>query len=457
MRGEFLKASGARLFAVAAIFASGLANLKLYGHFFTPDVYGIMVVALQLIGYLPMLDGGFRMATNRRLLAADPGQRQSLILFSQEIYSWLLAAGLFVGAILMAGYSLLRRSDIGGTDTSLLFLTLGACGAFSMFANAQANLLLGLGAQATMSVINGISALLGVGALAAALITGWDLWAFPFSVLISGIATYGLALIFLRLRGVSLPLLRFSLDTPFRRIFEDIRRDAWPAFRSQLAILLVFSSDLIIASFFCASAELAIYAIVSRVLGIGRGFLQVFNESAWPFVAAQGKGIDRLQDIIIRANSWIYGLSAGGLVVLLPEFVSWYMGPQWEPSATICWLFVLRFLVIGAAGPASYFLFGKGDFHSVARCTEQELLLSIILSLILGPVFGIAGIATAYLVGTSGGTLLPFWIAYARVQSLPLGRLLLGVWLRATAGFAVGCLTGNLLKDVLSFVIPVAS
>jgi len=438
MRGEFLKASAARFFSVGATLASGLVSLKLYGHFFTPDIYGVMVVALQLIGYLPMLDGGFRMATNRRLLAADSNERDHLLIFSQEIYSWLLLLGLAAGTLLMSGYAFLPHARPGGDWTLPLFIALGCCGAFAMFASAQAGLLLGVGAQAAMAVVAGISSLLGVMALAAALSLGGGLWAFPISILFSGISTYGLALVFLHSLGLKIPLLRFTLNREFRRLFDEIHRDAWRAFRSQISIVMVFSMDLVIASFFCKPAEVAIYGVVSRVLGIGRSFLLIFNESAWPFVAARAHGVDRFQDGIVRANAWLHGLAGGGMAVLLSEFVTWYMGPEWRPPTIIVWLFVVRFVIIGVAGPASYYLLGKGDFRSVAKCTEYELLACVGLSLALAPKFGLVGIATGFLAGTIGGTLLPFWIFYARQRGVALAPLLALTWMRVAVGFAAG-------------------
>lgn len=452
MRSEFLKASAARLFTVAATFASGMANLKLYGTFFTPDVYGVMIVAVQLVGYLPMLDGGFRMATNRRLLAAPQEAKPPLILFSQEVYSWLFLLCLTIGAAAMGVYAV--RPHAGGIGSQpLLFPAMGVCGAFSVFAGAQAGLLLGLGAQAAMCVVAATSALLGVGALAAALYSGLGIWAFPVSIAGSALSNYILAYLFLRRTGQHIPPFRLTFSTEFRARFVEIGRDAWLAFRSQVAILLLFSSDLIVASFFCKPADVAIYGVVSRILSIVRSFLQIFNESAWPFVAARAHAMDRLQEGLVRANGWVYGLAGGGLIATLAWFVSWYMGAAWEPPAFLCWLFVVRFLVIGSSGPAAYYLLGQGDFHNYARCVERELLLSVAFSLALGPFFGIAGIAVGYLLGTAGGSLLPFWVIYAPLQNQKASKLFLGTWLRIAAGFAAGLLAGKYLLHVSSGIL----
>lgn len=452
MRGAFLRASGARFFAVAATLTSGLVNLKLYGHFLTPDIYGVVVVALQIISYLPMLDGGFRMAVNRRLLATgESSERRALTVFSQEVYSWLLVLGLMAGAILMAGYASFPRSHVSGHSTALLFLAMGCSGALSMFAGAQAGLLLGLGRQAEMAIISGINALLGTGVLAAALWTNTGLWAFPISQLAIAAATYGLAIGLLRPRRNSIPLLKFSLGEKFWCLFRDIRREAWPAFRSQTSIVLLFSSDLILASFFCKPAEVAIYGVASRVLGIIRSFLQTFNEASWPFIATHAQKFHRLQDWITHVNSLLYGLAGGVLVALLPGFITWYMGSSWQLPAILCWLLVARFLVIGISAPASYYLIGKGDFRNIARHTEYELISGVTLSLLLGMSHGLLGIAVGYLLGTAGGTLVPFWWHYAKLRERTLTSLLRTAWALTLLGFIPGWLCARFLSAYLPF------
>ncbi|MGC1479950.1 MAG: oligosaccharide flippase family protein [Chthoniobacterales bacterium] len=435
MRGEFVKAAAARLLAVVSGLVGGLVSLKLYGHFLTPSAYGIIAVALQVINYLPMLDGGFRTATNRRLLACEPDERQSLVLFAQTVYSWLLLLGLVCGTAAMLGYAVIRGDQSAWSPQ--LSLLLGLVGAVSMYAGAQAGLLLGLGSQALLGIVNGIATLTGVAALAGSFSLGLGLWAFPASIACSATMTYSLALLFLQGRGIEIPPLRFKTDTQFWRRFRVIRGEAWGAFRAQVSILFLYSADLIVVSFFCDPAEVAIYGIASRFLTIGRGLLQVLNESAWPFVAAKTVGSDRFHDGLIRVNAWLYGLAGACAAIALPIFISWYVGKAWRPSSSLTWLLVIRFLVVGLANPPGYYLFGRGKFSRIAVLTERELFLSVAFGLVLGPLWAANGVALAFLIGTTAGTLFPYWNAFAQEREQGVAGLLIAVWWRAATTFSL--------------------
>jgi O-antigen/teichoic acid export membrane protein len=443
MRSEFFQAAGARLFSVVASLASGLLSLKLYGHYFTPDDYGLIVVALQLISYLPMLDGGFRTTTNRLLLAtSEERTRQALVEFSQTIYSWLLMVVLVVGGLGLGAYGLLAGHS--GQFGSLFFTTLGITGALSVFANAQAGLLIGLGAQASMAVIAGASALASVGALAVGLSLGCGPWAFTASLTATALTTYCLTRLRLSRFSIFVPWIRFGISADFWLRFHELRNDAWHAFRSQVSIVMLFSSDLVLVAIFCSPADTAIYGVLSRLHSIARGFLQSFNEASWPIVARRAAGIEKFQNWLLRTNGWIYGFAGGGLLVASPWFIGWYIGDAWKPSPLLNGLFVARFLIMGASTPASYFLLGAGEFRSIARCCEREVATALGLGAALGFFLGSSGVALGYLLATNAGTFLPLWIIYARRQGDSLVPLLLQSWLRICAGFATAALGWHL-------------
>jgi len=439
MRSEFFQAAGARLFSVTASLVAGLLSLKLYSRYFTPDVYGLIVVALQLISYLPMLDGGFRTTTNRLLLAtSEDVTRKALIEFSQTLYSWLLIVVLAVGGVGLGVYGLFAgHSEKFGP---FFFAVLGIAGALSVFANAQSGLLIGLGAQTSMAVIAGVSSLASVGALAIALSVGSGSWAFVASLATSALTTYALARLRLSGFGVLTPWLHFGISAEFWIRFHELRHDALRALRSQVSILLLFSADLILVAIFCSPTETAIYGVLSRLHSIVRGFLQSFNEASWPIVARRAAGIEKFQTWLVHTNGWIFGLAGGGLLLLGPGFIGWYMGTAWLPSPLLNGLFVARFLIIGSSTPASYFLLGIGDFRSIARCCEREVAAALALGGIFGAWLGSPGIALAFLLATNAGTFLPLWIIYARREHLSLAPLLLGSWMRISSGFFIAAL-----------------
>src|SRR3989442_77748 len=68
MMSSYLTALVARVLAMASNMVCGIIALKLYGHL-SPAAYGVVGVALTIMGYLPLLDGGFRTTVNRAVLA----------------------------------------------------------------------------------------------------------------------------------------------------------------------------------------------------------------------------------------------------------------------------------------------------------------------------------------------------------------------------------------------------
>src|SRR5689334_977732 len=84
----FFKSYITRLVATASALITGLASLKLFKHYLVPESYGAMLMALQVVNYLGLLDGGFRTYINRELLAStDEAERSRILSHSQRFYS----------------------------------------------------------------------------------------------------------------------------------------------------------------------------------------------------------------------------------------------------------------------------------------------------------------------------------------------------------------------------------
>jgi O-antigen/teichoic acid export membrane protein len=450
MRSDFYRAAATRLFMVAATLLAGLLNLRLCAAYFSPAAYGSVLVALQLLAYLPVLDGGFRTAINRRMLAAEGEETGSLLSFGQTLYTWLLGPALLIASLGLVGYGLLLEMRHSGIAPSLpFFLALAGAGTAAFFSQAQINLLLGLGAQASMWVLIGANSLLNVAFLALFLNAGLGVWAFPISLALAAVLIYGAGFFLIRVRCPGITLFSLKMTPIFWQNFHSLRKDAWQVFQSQIAILLLFSIDIVLVGILCSPTDAAIYGLLSRLFTIMRGFLQSFSEAAWPILAKRAHQDERFNEWLLHGNSWIYGLAGGGMAILAAPFIQWYMGAAWRPPALLCWLFVARFLIVGASSPASYFLYGVGDFRSLSRCCNRELLLATILGVLLGYSYGMTGVAIAFLLSTSAGTFVPLFAIYARRRNIHLSQILCQVWLRISLNFGLASLVFYLLKKAI--------
>ena len=444
----YLTALSARVFAMASSLVCGLVALRLYRHL-APEAYGVVLVALTLIGYLPLLDGGFRTTLNRMLLTESRAEeRRKLLRFGQVFYSWLGLGVCLLALILMTGYAYTARGRESGQSLAF-FMSLGLGGALAVVSSIQAGVLVGLQAQASFFLINALSSWVNLGALWLVLTRGGGVWAFPISTLCSVLCVYPLAIFLIRQREPEVRLFGFQRDPDFWRAFRGLRSDAWHCFRSQVSIVVLYTIDILLVGFLCSAADAAIYGVLSRIFAILRGFLQSMSEISWPMIAQRGSGNQQLNHLLNRMNAWAVGSVTGALCFTLAPFCGWYLTASWMPEEHWVWLMAARFMVTSLAAPAAYLLYGTGDFRAISRYLERELLAGCILAVVLGPLFGVAGIAGAFLLSTGLGTLFPIFQAYVKRTGDSLPATLFETWTRAAAGLTISILCTKLALGLL--------
>jgi O-antigen/teichoic acid export membrane protein len=433
---------------VTALIA-GCVSLKLYSRYIPVEVYGVVVVALQILGYLPFLDGGFRTTTNREILANGTREgKLRMIRFGQTFYSHFTLLLVPLSLLLMAGYSLTPNVTHAG-QPRLFFLTVGLTGAIFLLAWAQIELLIGLGEQASFFLMNVVSSGGTLGTLWLCLHLGLGIWAFPFSTLGGTCAYYPVAVWLIRRKEPAIQFFCFHAGAEFWEDFSRLWRDALSCVRQQVSVLFLYSLDLVMVGLICGSAkDAAIYAIVSRLIGLLRSMLQATAEAAWPLVA-QTNGTDHLfAAFLLRSNGWTMGGAAGAVLLTLRPFLSLYMGAQWAPPQILVVLLTGRLLITGIGAPASYLLMGAGHFKTVARYTQRELIAATFLGMLLGGKFGMIGVAAGFLAATAFGSLSPFFYAYGRSVNRSGGLFMWQAWWRGATACAV---SGSVAAILLPF------
>jgi O-antigen/teichoic acid export membrane protein len=434
MNLEFGRAVACRVTAVAAAFACSVLSLRLFSQHLSPSIYGIILVASQILAYLPLLDGGFRTVTSRRLLAErDGGKRRELLNFSQTFYSWFGAVALGAAAISMLLYSVLSAARIehqGG-----LFLAMGVVGALSIYSSAQIGLLVGLQAQAQAYLLNAAASVVALGALWLAFQGGAGVWALPISGLASTLVSLPLAVGLIKRRDSAIKMLRFGFGSEFWALFRELKAEAFACFRTQINVLFLYSLDLIIVGILCTPQVLAVYGVLSRLLNVLRSVLQSLSEVFWPVVAQHGLVHEGFNTFLMRINAWAYGSVAGALSLTLLPFCRWYLGEAWTAPASLFYLLLARFLISGLSAPSNYALYGLGEFRVINRYVERELIAAVATSVFLGSLYGSHGVAAGFLAASLAGTGLALIHAYSLRTNESAFANLWRVWSRALAGF----------------------
>lgn len=446
MKSDFLEAVACRVFATASSLVAGLISLKLIGDHLVPEVYAGVLVAMQVMACLPLLDGGVRTVSNRRLLiSTEGGARERLLRFGTVFYSRLTPVALGVAALLMGAYALTPAGRAVG-EPMTYWLAVGAMGALTVFGGAQAALLVGLGRQTWYFLVSGAAAWVMVLVLWAGLRLGAGVWAFPLAGLTAWVAVLPLTVWLIRRRTPGFVWWRFQPDADYPALRKELKADAWACFRSQLATLLLFTLDVVLAGVVCgATKEAAIYGVLARLFGIVRSLAQAASEVAWPLVAHDAVGTQVLAGFVLRANAWVYGATLGGMVLTVGPFVGWWMGADWTPAPTVVGLLAARLLITGVSAPAAYYLIGQGDFLSLAKLVERELAVAVAVAVAAGLAWGVNGVAAGFLVATAAGTLLPILARYARSAQQPPGRLAGQLWWRALLGLVVSIAVATML------------
>ena len=437
----------AKIFATGVAIVSGLVTLKLVAEYLTVTQFGLFMVAAQLLAYLPFFDGGLRMVINRELLAGTEESRHRFLGFAQRFYSWFGLMLAPVVILMMTIYWLTPNANRAG-EPLILFIAIGLSAALQVFAFAQANLLVGLQSQGTLFWLTGISNLAQLFLLFVGFKMGFKLWAYPFANALGFLLFWPLIALVIRQKEPKLRLLDFRLDQDFWQKFRSLRSSALNSFLSQIAILLLFTVDLIIVGMVVSLEEAAVYALLVRVLSIVRSFIQSIGEVSWPVLAKNSSGNRKLSRVVLHLNAWIYGSVGGALAVFLLPLLESYMGSgKWVGSDLLFSLLLARFIIVGLQSPAGYFLISAGKFGVLARVMWRELLAALVLSGIFLVWHGI-GVALGFLISTAFGTMYHIFAAYAQsLDQKPL-TIISSVWSRALAGGAASLLMAWLILPI---------
>lgn len=430
----------AKIFATAVSLFAGIVSLKLVSEYLTLSQFGLFMVAAQLLAYLPFIDGGLRTVINRELLAGTEETRRKLLEFSQTFYTWFGVLLLPLVTLVMVIYWATPNAARSG-EPLLFFIAMGFSVALLVFAFAQANLLIGLQSQSTLFWITGLSNLLQLVLLFLGFTMGWQLWAYPFANTAAFLLTWPLIAFSIRRAVPGLKLVNLLLDSEFWAQLRSLRHAAWHSFLSQVSIFLLFTVDLVIVGLWVSLPEAALYALLLRVLGIAKSFIQSVAEVSWPLLAGNAAAGGAMSRVLLNLNAWIYGAVTAIMAIFLLPLLSWYMGNEWVASETLLFLMLARFLIVGIQSPAAYFLIALGKFAVLARALWRELLVAVVLALLLLP-WGAIGVALGFLASTVMGTGYRIPAAVARSYEQSAILLLSSIWCRALAVGAITLLAG---------------
>ncbi len=449
LRSIFIKTVFWRILGAGSWVLVSLLTLRLFRAYLSKDHYGLLSVALMILGCLPVFDGGFRAAINRKLLAsATDVERRSWLRFGLRLYSRLGVLILVVGVIFMLLYSL--TPNAAGLRLPLLFyVSLGSSAALVVMSYAHLQQLTGLGLQRQGFIIQTAMAWVTFLVLWLALKWGAGTWSFVFSTVIPQLLAIAASVH--RIRDFcpqGSRILDFAWTHEDRSCLQEVKVQSAGLLRMQIWTLLLYSGDVIMVGWIWTGSQVAHYVLAANLFAKLKSLLQSADEAVWPLLAAKSGNGEMISDAIRRLNGWIYGSAMAAAAICIPAFVVEYQGADWSAGRWLFVLFALRYLIVGLASQPAWWLYGKGHIDVLARYTGRELLVALLFSIPLGRWLGPVGIAWAFVAATVAGALFPIPLEYAVRSDRKSKRVLAESWLRAgLAGLLAGIVAWLLLKS----------
>ena len=395
----------ANLGAVVTAFIS----LQLYNVYLTKEIYGAVLVAVQLLTYLPLVSGGFGMVLGQQMLSnQDPKQIAKSARFAQILQSHILVVALVAALSLMAIYSQTSTARSMGLPATL-FLAVGLAGAISFYAGGQFGMLTALRRQIYTIIMAGLWSLSTVFVLWLAFLGGLGVWAMPIATGLGAALLLPVAWILQRRLLPGLPILSWQRDADFWPKLKAIWIPSLHWLVCQFSIMCLFTMDIILMGLLFGPGAAAVYGVVSRVTTMSRQVIQTLCDTSWPKLTEEPDLLRKaaLMRKVDRLNAWIAGSWHGALLATVQPFLGWLMRshPDWVAGSLLIWLMVARNLIEVLSAPHSYGLLSEGRFKEIARATQIEIVLCILAVLVLSHFFGIIGFALGVLIATVGGSL----------------------------------------------------
>lgn len=241
------------------------------------------------------------------------------------------------------------------------------------------------------------------------------------------------ALAFGYLGGKVAKCLASYLLHPYRPTLSFDRKKAWELFRfgkyllgSSIIILLITQGDDAVVGKLLGATALGFYAMAYKISNMpATSITHVFSQVAFPTYSKLQDDPKRLQNAYLKALKYIAFISipaCGGLIVLAPELVRFFLGERWieiVPAMRILCIFGLIRALGGTTGPL---------FQGVGRpdiITKLNLGKLVIIAFLIIPLTKKSGIVGASLAVTIPMVLDQFfsWHICARIIKGKIGRI----------------------------------
>lgn len=222
------------------------------------------------------------------------------------------------------------------------------------------------------------------------------------------------------------------------------------AFIADIGTQLVFYTDSLVIGIFIGSAAIAFYNIGLMLVEHGRNLLKQFRNVITPDLLKSGgrTNLSETQWLMIKSIRFFMLLAIPlfvGFMTLGKEFISLWIGPEYDQSATILFILALAQFATTSSSPCAITLMGLNRIKFLAAMSILNGILNLSLSILFVVAFnlGITGVALGTLIPMIliNGIGVPIYACRAlELKVFDLLRLTFFRWFPTVVFFAVPCI-----------------
>jgi O-antigen/teichoic acid export membrane protein len=183
-----------------------------------------------------------------------------------------------------------------------------------------------------------------------------------------------------------------------------------PLLATSGAEILLQNTDVLVISRFMTPSDVAVYFAAGKTMSlIMFVHYAVGSAMASRFAGFQSGGDDAgLRACVRDAVNWTFwpSLAAAAAILALGEPLLSLFGPQFQAGYPVMAILVVGFLTRSAMGPAEFLLNMQGQQRWCALVMMTAAALNVVLSLLLVPLYGLTGAATATAIALMTAALL---------------------------------------------------
>lgn len=183
--------------------------------------------------------------------------------------------------------------------------------------------------------------------------------------------------------------------------------------------ILVQNVDVLVISQVMSPADVGLYFAAAKTMSLVM-FVHyaVGSAMAARFASLNARGDQQgLRRAVAEAVNWTFwpSLAAAIVILALGRPLLWLFGPQFEAAYPVMCVLVLGFLGRAAMGPSEFLLNMLGQQRASAAAALSIAALDVMLNVLLVPMFGLVGAASATAIALLAGAVVNTIIARRRL------------------------------------------